>query len=206
MKYWRIWPCGYTGTPTWLSDRNSISAHSMSCRNKLSSTCIYFVFFSQRKAIFIPITIPFTRWNASYNWLKPCSLKEIRSKNKFFCFGNLTDVTRIKRFLWLLWWASSQQKYVVFKGNFFTLDRALGTTESESNSKDISYFKNEKFTQQDYMISLKRAAERLRIIQQSRYYAFSLRITWHDSTYVSNTSAILFCHVNLNSKMLISQN
>ena len=84
---------------------------------------------------------------------------------------------------------------------FFTLDRALGTTESESNSKDISYFKNEKFTQQDYMISLKRAAERLRIIQQSRYYAFSLRITWHDSTYVSNTSAILFCHVNLNQKM-----
>ena len=59
---------------------------------------------------------------------------------------------------------------------FFTLDRALGTTESESNSKDIFYFKNEKFTQQDYMISLKRAAERLRIIQQSRYYAFSLRI------------------------------
>ena len=78
---------------------------------------------------------------------------------------------------------------------FFTLERAQGTTESESNSKDISYFKNEKFTQQDYMISLKRAAERLRIIQQSRYYAFSLRITWHDSTYVSNTSAILFCHV-----------
>ena len=206
MKYWRIWPCGYTGTPTWLSDRNSISAHSMSCRNKLSSTCIYFVFFSQRKAIFIPITIPFTRWNASYNWLKPCSLKEIRSNNIFFA-----------SVIWLMWLAlnvsfgfydgQARNKNTSFsKKIFLYFGPGLGTTESERNSKDISYFKNEKFTLQDYVISLKRAAERLRIIQQSRYYAFSLRITWHDSTYVSNTSAILFCHVNLNSKMLISQN